>query len=466
MKNWKLINVLGGCCVVMAFLFILFPLSMAWVKCERGEEESKVNQTQHEMRAAATEIKSIQFVGQDSISKKLEAIRCNQLHVLDQQDKLINDFRQEMNNNINKVNTWLAYAIGIMGLVGVFIPIVIQFKIRSDEKERIEKEEQELKEKMNELDEASRKNEAIVGQKLQEYKDNMAQWIAQEKERTGRLQEELERKILQMNQQFAQGEDKLNQHIQEQKKETSTWVDQCEERMHNQQMDIDQRMLRLEQIFAQKEAQFNLHIQSQKNELDKHIERLDNHSRSQIKNLEEKTGEIDEDLEQIKRVADKCTKDVEENIQRQKAIIADRLRALQREYQLHRLWSRFMGFTVCYEDKALKDQSDRNALLKYIWSKVQETFGDIVAATCDKQDVDEFGRISIVLSLTILNSVIKKIKNHPDVNVYRRFDTIESEVKKLLEQLIKSIDNHAIVMSVSGEINDLNHKVQKASLPI
>lgn len=74
-------------------------------------------------------IKSLPRVPNDSVSidSVINIMRSNQILLLAREDELINDFRQEMNNNINKTNTWLAYAIGVMSMVGVIIPLFIQY---------------------------------------------------------------------------------------------------------------------------------------------------------------------------------------------------------------------------------------------------------------------------------------------------------------------------------------------------
>ena len=77
---------------------------------------------------------------EDSITleQQVEYLRCQQLYVIERQSELVNDFRQEMNNNINKMNTWIGLALGLMSIIGVFVPILYQIKIRSIEKDDFE----------------------------------------------------------------------------------------------------------------------------------------------------------------------------------------------------------------------------------------------------------------------------------------------------------------------------------------
>lgn len=70
----------------------------------------------------------------DSIITKIIA---NQIDIIKEQDTLVNDLRQETNSNIDKINALLSFWVGIIALLGVFIPIALQFKLRADSNERM-----------------------------------------------------------------------------------------------------------------------------------------------------------------------------------------------------------------------------------------------------------------------------------------------------------------------------------------
>ena len=464
MKGW-LINILGGCCVVMTVIFICFPFIMIAIQQKAEKQNTETNLTQHEIRASKCDLKSIQFIGKDSISMKLETIRCNQLHLLEQQDRLIDDFRQEMNNNINKINTWLAYAIGIMGLVGVFIPIVIQFKIRSDEKELTDKNLKEFKEKMEEFDRLAQRNEGRINQGIKDFKEEIAEEIIKVDRQMQEQRDDLEKKFQQLDQLYIQEDNKIYHHLQEQKKDVSAWLLKCDEEARRHQENLDRRILHFEEICANEDSKINIHIQNQKNELSREMEHWKSNTRTHNEVLQEKLKEIDRKLEEFDRHVVEIELKVRKSMQLQKDEIEEELNKVEREYQLHRLWSRFMSFSCCYEDKALKGLSDRTLLINYIWNKVQETFSDIVTYAQDNRNVDELGRISIVMSLTILNSIILKIKNNKEIKVYRKYDDIESQIKVMLKDLIKSIDNHAVIWSLSDDLLRLNQKILSAPQP-
>ncbi len=87
--------------------------------------------------------------------ESLETMRASQIMLMRDHDNLVNDFRQEMNNNINKVNTWLAFAIGIISILGVFVPLVLQYKMQThyDAKfiELADKQQLTMRTRLNEL---------------------------------------------------------------------------------------------------------------------------------------------------------------------------------------------------------------------------------------------------------------------------------------------------------------------------
>lgn len=62
-----------------------------------------------------------------TVVSALKTVRQNQIAIIDRQNDLIADLRQETNNNIDKMNLWLAFAAIILSTVGVFIPAWAQY---------------------------------------------------------------------------------------------------------------------------------------------------------------------------------------------------------------------------------------------------------------------------------------------------------------------------------------------------
>lgn len=66
-------------------------------------------------------------------------------------DNLINDVRQETNNNIDKSNTWISFWLAIIAFVGVIIPWVWQIRLNRDEARKYDELEKTSKAKIEEL---------------------------------------------------------------------------------------------------------------------------------------------------------------------------------------------------------------------------------------------------------------------------------------------------------------------------
>lgn len=67
----------------------------------------------------------------------LRYIEKNEEILADRQADLINDIRQETNNVIDKINLWLTFAIGLISVFGIFIPLIIEHRNRKDIKDSI-----------------------------------------------------------------------------------------------------------------------------------------------------------------------------------------------------------------------------------------------------------------------------------------------------------------------------------------
>lgn len=92
--------------------------------------------------------------------REVDQIRKAQKALIARQDMLADDLRQETNNLINKMNGWLGFWMGVMAILGVFVPIALQIKlyretrdndarIRSDH----EKDRSEIKDSLKEVKE-------------------------------------------------------------------------------------------------------------------------------------------------------------------------------------------------------------------------------------------------------------------------------------------------------------------------
>lgn len=79
---------------------------------------------------------------QDSVStvdkQDFERMLNAQTEIIKRQDALADDLRQETNNLINKFNGWIGFWLGIIAILGVIIPIALQFKLSKESKDEIQ----------------------------------------------------------------------------------------------------------------------------------------------------------------------------------------------------------------------------------------------------------------------------------------------------------------------------------------
>ena len=81
------------------------------------------------------EIESAIKGGHISVKEKEEIVATQKL-ILARQTELVDDYRQETNNLINKMNGWLGFWIGIIAIIGVFFPLALQYKSGQEAKEQ------------------------------------------------------------------------------------------------------------------------------------------------------------------------------------------------------------------------------------------------------------------------------------------------------------------------------------------
>lgn len=137
----------------------------------------------HEQRLITKALDSLENIRpltetrRDSI---IEVVRCSQLMLLRQQEILVDDVRQEMNNNINKMNTWLGFTVGLLSVLGVFIPLALQHRMNNQDEEKfrtlaLNQEDKLKKLKSQILDEEKQRN--TDAQKMEESRASVMRGI-------------------------------------------------------------------------------------------------------------------------------------------------------------------------------------------------------------------------------------------------------------------------------------------------
>lgn len=103
----------------------------------------------------------------------LQTILMMQQTILSRQDRLADDLRQETNNTINKMNGWLALWLGVMAIIGVFVPITLQFKLYKDSQDEAHKLEDILIQKETDLKDINEKYRKELKKSHEEFLGKM-----------------------------------------------------------------------------------------------------------------------------------------------------------------------------------------------------------------------------------------------------------------------------------------------------
>lgn len=83
-------------------------------------------------------------------------VREAQKQLLIRQNQLVDDIRQETNNIINKMNGWLGFWMGVMAILGVFVPIALQFKLYRESRDQDAKLRQECQKELDHIREETK----------------------------------------------------------------------------------------------------------------------------------------------------------------------------------------------------------------------------------------------------------------------------------------------------------------------
>jgi hypothetical protein len=90
--------------------------------------------------------KNVMFIQSSEITALEKRVK-----TLEYQDgRLVDDIRQETNNNINVLNGWLSFWIGILALMGVFIPLVFQYKKNKDDEQKMKEMQKQFQRQQDE----------------------------------------------------------------------------------------------------------------------------------------------------------------------------------------------------------------------------------------------------------------------------------------------------------------------------
>lgn len=82
----------------------------------------------------------------DSVMRFEKAVKAHIAYIELQQERMVNDIRQETSSNLDKLNCWYAFWVAILTLLCGIVPILTQYKIYHDSKSRMDAVYREIEE--------------------------------------------------------------------------------------------------------------------------------------------------------------------------------------------------------------------------------------------------------------------------------------------------------------------------------
>lgn len=98
------------------------------------------------------QIGKYKIVNADSLQSTVAEIKAHIQLIEKSQDTLINDMRQEVNNTLEKINAWLAFWIAILSVLCAIVPIVLQYKIAIENKQKFNEEYKKITKYIKHID--------------------------------------------------------------------------------------------------------------------------------------------------------------------------------------------------------------------------------------------------------------------------------------------------------------------------
>lgn len=154
------LKVIGISCIAVAFILLLSVVIMFFMSIYDNTSSVKKNNSQSNTYNKVYETISKDDYNHISLTNKKDSIELNVIvqrliknneivynnykYLNEKQESLVQDIRQETNNNINKLNMWLSFWIGMLAVFGVLSPIVAEYRYKTSNKDEMNKLKNEI----------------------------------------------------------------------------------------------------------------------------------------------------------------------------------------------------------------------------------------------------------------------------------------------------------------------------------
>lgn len=150
------LNIIGICTVVVALMFLASTIFMFYTACNHGFD---CGNNGNRGCVANLELRNIELCDSTATREVIQTICDNHKYLTERYNELVNDMRQETNNNLNKLNSWFSFWIGILALFGVLAPIMAEYRFSVANRAEMEKIKREATDLINEIQKQNKKIE-------------------------------------------------------------------------------------------------------------------------------------------------------------------------------------------------------------------------------------------------------------------------------------------------------------------
>lgn len=131
----RVVSVCSVLAVLILICSVVIMFFLNWSGNNGGKETESVDDTDR-YQSVLYEIQALDSIngGGELSPEMMKKVLANQKYIIDQQEDIILDIRQEANNIIDKQAMWLSFWIGVIAIFGVLTPAMAEYRFRVSNK--------------------------------------------------------------------------------------------------------------------------------------------------------------------------------------------------------------------------------------------------------------------------------------------------------------------------------------------
>lgn len=138
------LKIIGICSIGIAITFLVSAFCMFQIACSHDFDYDKTVSPDNK-DITGIELRDVHLCDSVVTEKILQTICDNHKYLIYRHNELLSDVRQETNNNLNKLNSWFSFWIGMLAVFGVLAPIVAEYRYRIANKEELDRIKEDIR---------------------------------------------------------------------------------------------------------------------------------------------------------------------------------------------------------------------------------------------------------------------------------------------------------------------------------